>query len=128
MQLSGPYNSGAAVGSNGSATANTDFKVTVSGKLVGIYIRYNHSCPATTVPTIKTLGVGTPSYNLLVAPAGNTDGLFVVKQQVVDPTGALPTYEGIHGVVGEIPVYDGINVKVDLANALDSVDVWLFLE
>ena len=128
MQLVGPYNSGVAVGANGAALASADQKVTISGKLVGIYVKYNVSCPSSTVVTIKTLGGGAPSYNLLAVPAGNTAGLFLVGQTMVNAAGAALTFDGTHGAIQGIPIYDGINVAITLANAACNADVWLFLE
>ncbi len=47
LKYIGPINSGAAVGSNGSATASTTTQV-VSGRVIGVYVRYNDSPPAGT--------------------------------------------------------------------------------
>jgi hypothetical protein len=49
--LLGPYNSGAAVGAEGSATANFDTPTVVNGKLNAVYIKYN-ILPTTTTNVI----------------------------------------------------------------------------
>lgn len=124
MSLVGPFNSGTAAGSAGSATANQDTPIVVEGLVVGIYIRYNDSPPAgTTDVTIKTKGSNPPSYNLLVLTNAATDGYFPVRKQAVDPTGTAIT-----GVYDLLFVHDVLNIAIAQANAGDSVDVWLFVE
>jgi len=49
--LLGPYNSGAAVGAEGSATANSDTPTVVNGRLNSVYIKYN-ILPTTTTNVI----------------------------------------------------------------------------
>ena len=49
--LLGPYNSGAAVGAEGSATANSDTPTVINGRLNSVYIKYN-ILPTTTTNVI----------------------------------------------------------------------------
>jgi hypothetical protein len=123
MRAIGPLSSGVAVGGAGVATANATSLFPVQGKLAGLYIRYNDSPPAgTTDVTIKTAGEFTPSYNLLVLTNAATDGLFIPTVAQVDPAGAART------AYSPAPVHDKINIKIDQANAGDSVDIWFFFE
>jgi hypothetical protein len=124
MPIVGPFNSGVASGSSGSATANADTPIVITGLITGAYVRYNDSPPAgTTDVTIKTKGTNAPSYNILVLTNAATDGLFIPRKQAVDPTGAAIT-----GANEVIPVDDYLNIAIAQANANDSVDVWLYVE
>lgn len=124
MKLVGPLNSGAAVGADGSATANNDSVVPFSGNVVGVYVKYNGDPPAgTTDVTIKTKGNSTPSYNILVITNGATDGLFLPRKLICSDAGVASD-----SVYDLIPVDDKINVTIAGANAADNVDVWLLME
>lgn len=118
----GPLNSGAAAGTAGSATANTDHGL-VRGGIYGIYVKYNDSPPAaTTDVVISTTGDNAPSYDILTLTNAATDGLFLPRTVAHDLTGtAQTTYNEI------MPVHDGINVKIAGANSGDSVDVYLYV-
>lgn len=124
MGLIGPFNSGVAVGDNGSATANTDSTIMVRGFVMQAYIQYNDSPPAgTTDVTIRTKGTSpaAPSYNILKVSNAATNGLFVPRKVAVDQTGAALSGENV------IQVEDKVNILIEGANAGDSADVWLFV-
>jgi hypothetical protein len=125
----GPLNSGVAAGNAGAATKNTDSTVVLTGIVRAIYVKYNDSPPAgTTDVTIKTKGTNAPSYNLLVIANGATDGYYQPTLVAHDTAGAGRTYDGTRPVAMPIYIDDIINVKIDQADAADSVDVWLWLE
>lgn len=124
MRLVGPLNTGAAVGADGSATANADSSLAISGRLEAVYVKYNGAKPNTTDVTIKTRGTSPepPTRNLLVLTNAVTDGWFYPRILLQDTAGANLT-----AVYDLIPLSDYINVKIDQGNAGDSVDVWLLL-
>jgi len=120
----GPFNSGAAAGSAGSATNNADTK-RITGMVWGIYVKYNDSPPAgTTDVTIKTKGTSPsiPSYNLLVLTNAATDGLFPIMSAVYDNAGSAISNQYLPFLVDDL-----LNIAIAGANSGDSVDVWLLL-
>ena len=126
MNLVGPINTGVAAGGAGTATANASTTQMVSGRVAGIYVRYNDSPPAgTTDVTVKTVGTSpaAPSYNFLVLTNAATDGWFYPQAQIHDTSGAA-----IAGEYTPLLVHDYINVTVAQANNGDSVDVWLLVD
>ena len=130
-KLFGPLNSGAAVGADGVATANADSTVVVSGRVVAMYVKYNHAPPAgTTDVVIKTKGTSPapPANTLLTLTNAATSGWFYPRQQVHDAAGAGLTYDATRTVNEAVPVHDLINVSIAQANAADNVDVWLLVE
>lgn len=124
MRLIGPLNTGVAVGSNGSATANNTTSVPVSGLIYGVYVKYNDSPPAgTTDVTIATLGTSPspPALTILTLTNAATDGWFYPRHVNHSNAGvAAATTEAV-------PVFDFIKVTIAQANAPDSVDVWLLV-
>ena len=127
MRSIGPLNSGAAVGTDGEATANTDSPVIISGRVVGVGVRYNDSPPATTDMVLKTKGTDprVPTYTLLTLTNGCTDGFYMPRKT---PQGVTGVDLAALTVLEPFPVDDYVNVLIDDANADDSVDVWLLLE
>jgi hypothetical protein len=126
MRLAGPYNSGAAVGGDGVATANTTNTSVLVGRIQGIYIKYNHSPPAgTTDVTVKTLGTSPypPTYDIEVVSNAATDGWFYPRVLVHDTAGAT-----IAGEYTPLLIHDLVNVTIAQANAADNVDVWILLD
>lgn len=124
-RLAGPYNSGAAAGGAGVATANADTPVRLAGYVVGVYVKYNDSPPAgTTDVIIKTKGTSPepPSFTILTLTNGATDGWRWPRVLTQDVAGA-----DITGNYDWIYIDDFVNVKIDQANANDNVDVWLLL-
>lgn len=125
INLAGPYNSGAAVGSDGAATASATGTNILSGRVVAVYVRYNDSPPAgTTDVVIATAGTaGPPANTLLTLTDGATDG-WRYPRSVIHSTAGVAGSDAVEA----IPVHDKITVTIDDANAGDSVDVWLLLE
>jgi hypothetical protein len=126
MHVAGPFNSGAAVGGNGVATANADTPIRICGWVVGIYVKYNDSPPAgTTDVTVKTKGTSPepPTYNLLAISNAATSGWFYPRAAVHDTVGAAIT-----GEYTPLLVDDYLNIVIAQANAADNVDVWLMIE
>ena len=118
----GPINSGDAAGSAGSATSNNDGPV-VRGGIYAVYVRYNDSPPAATTDVIiSTAGNSAPSYDILTLTNAATDGLFFPRTEADDNAGSAQT-----AVDQMYPVHDNVNVKIQGANAGDSVDVWLYM-
>lgn len=128
MNLVGPYNSGVAAGSAGSATANTDHSTKVEGRVVAVYIDYKGtSPPATTDVTVRTKGTSpqAPSMTILAAANINTDGWFFPVTPVhLHTTGAAIANEYERGV----PINDHINILIAQADSDNNADVWLLVE
>ena len=124
ISVKGPINTGVAAGGAGVATNSATTNSKVSGKIIGLYVRYNDSPPAgTTDLTVKTAGNNTPAYNVWKAANAATDGYFAIRQATVSPANAANTndYEAL-------AVDDNITVLIEGANNGDSADVWLFIE
>lgn len=128
IKVFGPFNSGTAAGSAGSATANQTTTAPLCGEVVAVYVRYNDSPPAgTTDVTVATAGNAAPPLTLLTLTDGATDGYRYPRAQVQDLTGAGVTYDGTNEVYEPVPIADNVKVTIAGANAGDSVDVWLYL-
>lgn len=123
MRMVGPLNSGAAAGGNGVATANADNTGRITGRLYGVYVKYNAACPGSTTVTLTSKGDGAPALTLLAVPAGNTSGWYFPRVQIHTTAAAA-----IAAQYDRLPVDDKVNVKIDLANALCNADVWLLLD
>ena len=126
ISLVGPLNSGAAAGSNGSATNNTDSTRVITGIVRALCIVYNDSPPAgTTDVTVATKGtVPGVSETIYYKADSATDGWFYPKTLFnLNTTGAA-----ISSLYEFIPISDYVNIKIEGANAADSVDVWILLE
>jgi len=131
VRTAGPFNSGAAVGANGVATANTNSTIKIKGWIVGVYVKYNDSPPAaTTDVTVATLGTSPspPSETLLSLVDGATDGWRYPWTAVHSTLGVALTYDGTHPICAPTPIDDLIKVTIAQANAADNVDVWLLIE
>lgn len=116
----GPFNSGAAVGSNGSATANTTTAQPINGLVVGVYVKYNDSPPATTDITIATSGDQAPAETILTLTDKNTNGWFYPRYTAQTQLGV-----DLSTANTEIPLLcDKVKVTIAGANAADNVDVW----
>ena len=124
MGLVGPLSSGTAAGSAGSATANTDSTVRLIGHVMGIYVQYLDTPPATTDVVVKTKGTSPapPTYNLLSLTDANTNGWFYPHEQIDDTSGSAIANE-----YTPLLVHDLINISIAGANAGDSVNVWLLI-
>jgi hypothetical protein len=126
MNIFGPVNSGAAAGGAGSATANADSTVRLSGYLVGVYVKYNDAPPAgTTDVVIKTKGTApsAPSFTFLTLTNAATDGWFFPRMDTHTVAGAVIT-DG-----QDWPALDDfVNVSIAQANAADNIDVWFLID
>lgn len=118
----GPINSGTAAGSAGSATNNNTHPTKIDGEVIGAYVRYNDSPPATTDVTIATAGAySVPAYNLLVLTNVNTSGYYPIAHAAYNAAGGAS--------LSNLPpaIMDKVIVTIAGADAGDSVDVWLFV-
>lgn len=128
IEMIGPINSGAAIGSNGSATSNNSTERVLCGRLLAAYVKYNDSPPNTTDVVIKTLGTeagSPPSITLLTLTDKNTSGYFYPR---ITPDDTLGVDLAALTVLEPAPFSGQINVSIAGANANDNVDVWLFVE
>lgn len=129
VQLVGPFNSGDAVGGDGSATANQDTPMIFAGLLEAVYVKYNppypDNPPGTTKITISTKGANgaAPSLTLLSVDNAGTDGWFLPRTGIH----AASTGATIADLYDKLPIYDLVNVKIEEANADNNVDVWLLV-
>jgi hypothetical protein len=122
----GPINSGAAVGGNGVATANQTSVQVVTGRILGLYVKYNDSPPAgTTDVTIATAGGTAPAQTILTLTNAATDKWVYPR---ITPQGVTGVDLAALTVLETIPVHDKIKVTIAQANAADNVDVWLLVE
>lgn len=129
MRMLGPLSSGAAVGNNGAATANADTGVVISGRVLAVGMVYLDSPPAgTTDVVVATKGANGPAQTLLSLANAATDGWWYPRVGTHSTAGAAMLYAAGGAAVGEPPaVHDVVNVKIDQANAGDSVQVWLLM-
>ena len=129
MRLLGPVNSGAAVQTAGAGTgmANTSTSTRVDGRVAGIYVRYNDSCPNTTDVVIKTVGTSpaVPSKTFLTLTNKNADSLFMPR---LVPQGVDGANLAALTACEPVAIFDYVNISIDGANTADSVDVWFLLE
>lgn len=131
LKLIGPINSGAAVGSDGSATATGVSPNPVCGRILAVHLKYKDSPPAgTTDVTIATQGTSPrpPSNTILTLTDAATDVWRYPRHQVHTEAGAGVTYDGTNEVYEAVPVDDYIKVTIAQANANDNVDAWLLVE
>lgn len=63
----------------------------VSGEVLGVYLNFHASAPATTDTTISTVGGGPPSYNLLAVSNSATDAYFAPRAGAVSAANAAIT-------------------------------------
>lgn len=128
MNLVGPYNSGAATGSAGSATANTDYPTNIEGRVMAVYVDYKGTVPPATIDvTIATKGTApnAPAMTILVATNINADGWFFPHTIAhLNTTGAAIANVYVAGV----PIHDCINVKIAQADSDNNVDVWFLVQ
>lgn len=123
MSLFGPINTGVAAGGAGTATANADTNIPLTGFIIGVYVRYNGSPPAgTTDVVIKTKGTKAPSLTVLTLTNSATDGWRWPRLLTQDAAGV-----DITGGYEEVMIDDIVNVSIAQANNGNSADVWLML-
>ncbi len=127
-ELIGPLNSGAAVGSAGSALSNQDSPAIIAGRVQAVYVKYNPAYPANPPDTAKVIiatkgtNNAAPSLTILTLDGANTDGWFLVRKAICDPTGSA-----VANLYDEMPIYDLVNVSIDLVDTGHNVDVWLLV-
>lgn len=128
IQIAGAFNSGAAVGNAGVATANATSAARVGGRVAAIYIKGNDSPPNTTDITIATAGTHAPAITLLTITNYTADAWYFPRVAVHDTAGVALTLDGTHAATDLIPIDDLIKVTIAQANAADSIDVTIILE
>jgi len=124
IEAVGPYNTGAAAGGAGVSTANSTGDETITGRVLGYYIRYNDSPPATTDVTVTATGGVMPERALFVKSDYATDGYIAAELAVQDAAGAAVTNSHAPAPL----VRDKIKVTIAQANVGDSVDVWVVVD
>ena len=116
-------NSGAASGSNGSATNNGTSTHVITGEICSIGVTYGDSPPASTDVTIATTGDNGPALTLLTLTNANSDGWFHIRHKVDDESGADVTYDGPNEVYEKVCISDYVKVTIAQANANDTAEV-----
>ena len=116
-------NSGAASGSNGSATNNGTSTHIVNGEICSVGVTYGDSPPASTDVTIATTGDHGPALTILTITNANSDGWFNVRHKLDDESAADISYDGTEEVYGKVAVSDTIKVTIAGANANDTAEV-----
>jgi len=129
MNYIGPINSGAAVGANGSATSSITTGQSISGRILGVYVKYNDSPPAgTTTATVATNNVNYPGQTIISIVNSATSGWFFPRVAVHSNAGAAVTYDGTRPIYEAQPVHDNLKITISGANAADNIDVWILVE
>ena len=116
-------NTGAAVGGDGSATANNTSSHVITGQICSVGVTYGDSPPGTTDVTIATAGNNGPALTILTLTNANSDGWFHPRHVVDSNAGADITYDGTRVVHDKVCIADNIKITVSQANDDDSVDV-----
>ncbi len=98
-------------GGAGTSTANKTSTKVVRGWIVGVYIQYDGSPPATSDVTIVGADI-TPAQDIITVTDANTDDWFHPLHQAQDESGANLTGQGVPIIVAE-------RIKVTLAQAND---------
>jgi hypothetical protein len=126
----GPLYSGAAVGNDGSATANQSTANVIEGRIVAVGIKYLDSPPAgTTDVTIATAGNNGPAQTILAISNAATNAWFYPRVATVSTAGAALLYAAGGTAVSDLlAVNDNIKVTIAQANANDGAEVWLLME
>lgn len=125
ISVFGPINSGAAVGGDGSATANATSTHPIFGEVMAVYVKYNDSPPAgTTDVTVATAGStgAPPALTFLTLTNAATDGYHYPRVLLDDTAGAALT-----AIYDTAVIADRVTVTIAQANAADNVDVWLLM-
>lgn len=123
ISLFGPLNTGAATGGSGVATANATSSQILTGRVLGVYVKYNDSPPAgTTDVSVATTGTRHPATTILTRTNTATSGWFYPALQLCDTSGTAIT-----GAYDGILISDQVKVTIAQADNADNVDVWLLL-
>lgn len=116
-------NSGAAAGSNGSATNNNTSGHVVTGQICSIGVTYGDSPPASTDVTIATAGNNGPALTILTLTNANSDGWFHPRHVVDSNAGADIEYADGYSVYDKVCIADNIKVTIAQANSPDTAEV-----
>ena len=116
-------NSGAAVGGDGSATANNTSGHVVTGQICSIGVTYGDSPPGTTDVTIATAGNNGPALTILTLTNANTSGWFHPRHVVDTNAGADIEYADGYSVYDKVCISDNIKVTIAQANSPDTAEV-----
>lgn len=84
---------------NATGTGSTDRPIV--GRVLGVYLNFHASAPATTDTTLRTKGNSMPSYNLLVVSNSATDAFIQVAAKPVDNANTAITNSHIPFVVAD---------------------------
>jgi len=114
--------SGAAVGTDGSATVTKISSNFIRGFVTAIYVKYSGGKPATTDVVVSTAGESHPAITLLTLTDKNTDGWFFVRQATCSNVGAAD------GGTTAVEIWDKVKIVVTGANSGDVVTVTLMVE
>jgi hypothetical protein len=129
VHVVGPLSSGVAAGTAGSATANLTSSQRITGKILGVYVDYLDTPPATTDVTIATAGEAHPAETILTLTDANTDGWFYPRTGIHTVAGVAMLYAaGGTAIPDLIPVDDKIKITIAQADANDYVNVYLLVE
>ena len=116
-------NSGAAVGGDGSATANATSSHVITGEICSIGVTYGDSPPGTTDVTIATAGNNGPALTILTLTNANSDGWFHPRHKADGPDAADITYDGTRLIYDRVCIADNITVTIAQANSPDTAEV-----
>jgi len=129
MNVAGPFNTGPAVGSGGSATINIDTPVLI-GTIIAVGLQINLADPVYGTGsldlTIATKGLypAPLPQSILTLTAASADGWFNPRPPIHALTGGAIANQYDVG----IPIYDQVNLLVENADPDDTVDVWFLME
>ena len=105
-------------GSAGSASGSGNTTSPVNGLLLGVYLDYNGSAPATTDLTVT---LSNPGRTILTMTNTVTDAWVPLREQAKDNTGAA-----IAGIYELVPIDDVVTVSLAQCDALtDAVVAYL---
>ena len=116
-------NSGAAVGGDGSATANNTSGHVITGQICSVGVTYGDSPPGTTDVTIATAGNNGPALTILTLTNVRANGWFHPRHVVDNAAAADIEYADGYSVYDKVCIADNIKITVSQANDDDSVDV-----
>ena len=100
-------------GSAGSATGTGETTRLVRGKVLGVFLNFHASAPATTDTTVRTKGTTAPSYNIVVVSNSATDVFLQPAGKPVDNTNTAITNSH-----APIPVADYLEIALAGCDAL----------
>ena len=105
-------------GSAGSASGSGVSTSIVRGEILGVYLNFHGSAPATTDTTVKTTGSGPASYTFLTVSISATDGYFAPRSGAVSSSNAAITDSAV-----PFAVCDTLTVALAQCDALTNAVV-----